>query len=125
MRPKPPGQRRSVKLLVETTFDPNGKKPVDIAALDQLVESMPAEGRGNASLFVGWFLKNQGDAKSAKKYLQNCSESPHVAHLVSLSRRRCYQAFCKRLSRRQGTAANVRLKKQNCSCVGLERRLRK
>jgi tetratricopeptide (TPR) repeat protein len=74
---KAPRSAAICKLFVETTFDPNGKKPVDAAALDQLVESMPAEGRGNASLFVGWFLKNQGDAKSAKKYLQNCSQSPH------------------------------------------------
>ena len=29
------------------------------------------EGRGNAGLFVGWFLKNQGDAQNAKKYLQS------------------------------------------------------
>jgi hypothetical protein len=54
------------------------QKPVDASAFDQLIESMPAEGRGNASLFVGWFLKNQGDFKRAQKYLQICSQSRHL-----------------------------------------------
>jgi tetratricopeptide (TPR) repeat protein len=74
---KAPKSAAICKLFVGTAFDPNAKKPVDAAALNQLIESMPAEGRGNASLFVGWFLKNQGDAHSAKKYLQICSQSPH------------------------------------------------
>jgi len=64
------------QLLVETVFDPSGTKPLDIAALDRLIESIPEDGRGNACFFVGWFLKNHSDAKSAKKYLQSCSRSP-------------------------------------------------
>jgi tetratricopeptide (TPR) repeat protein len=75
---KAPRSAAICKLLVDTAFDREGKKPVDAAALDQLVESIPAEGRGNAGLFVGWFLKNQGDLQNAKKYLQICSESPHA-----------------------------------------------
>ncbi len=63
------------KLLVETVFDPSGAKPLDILALDRLLESVPEDGRGNAYFFAGWFLKNHGDAKSARNYLQNCSRS--------------------------------------------------
>ena len=102
MRTKPPSRRRSVKLLVETIFDPAGKKPLDIAALDRLIESIPEDGRGNACFFVGWFLKNHGDPKSAKKYLQSCSQSPQSVIWYRYLADECYQAFFRRLSRRQG-----------------------
>ena len=59
------------QLLVETVLDPNGKKPLDVAALDRLVESIPEDARGNFRFFAGWFLKNHGDAKTAKNYLAN------------------------------------------------------
>ena len=66
------------KLFVETTFNPSGKKRIDVAALDRLINGMPEESRGNLSFFVGRFLNNQGDAKSANKFLENCSKSPHA-----------------------------------------------
>ncbi len=50
---KAPKSAAIVKLFVETIFDPSGKKPLDIAALDRLIENFPEEGRGNACFFVG------------------------------------------------------------------------
>ncbi len=73
---KSPKTAALCQMLVESVFDPSGKKPLDLAALDRLVESIPEDGKGNACFFVGWFLKNHGDAKSAKKYLLSCSRSP-------------------------------------------------
>ena len=75
-RAKAPKSAAICQLLNETVFDPTGKKPLDVAALDRLVESVPEEGRGNICFFVGWFLKNHDDAKNSKRYLQACSQSP-------------------------------------------------
>jgi tetratricopeptide (TPR) repeat protein len=75
-RDQAPKTVAACQLLVDTVFEPSGKKPLDIAALDQLIESTQEDGRGNICFFVGWFLKNHGDATNSKKYLERASQSP-------------------------------------------------
>jgi tetratricopeptide (TPR) repeat protein len=74
---KAPKSLEICKLLLETILDPDHPGPVDFAALDRLMESIPDEGRGNACFFVGRFLRNHGEAETARKYLGRCRESQH------------------------------------------------
>lgn len=73
---KAPRSAAITRLLVESILSPNGKKPIDLAQLDRLVESVPDDGKGFAYFLAGWFLKNHGDADAAKKYLGRCAEFP-------------------------------------------------
>jgi len=66
------------KLLLETVFDASGKKPLDISALDRLIEGIPEDARGNNCFFAGRLLMNHGDAKIARKYLESSAQSPQI-----------------------------------------------
>jgi tetratricopeptide (TPR) repeat protein len=67
------------QMLVETVLAGEGaNQPLDIAALDHMIDSIPEDGRGNIDFFVGWFLKNHGDPKDARKYLERCAQSPQA-----------------------------------------------
>ncbi len=66
-------------IFLETLFAPEGRgRPLDIAAVEKVVASIPDDGRSNAEFFVGWFLKNHGDPTGSKKYLQRAADSPQI-----------------------------------------------
>jgi tetratricopeptide (TPR) repeat protein len=78
---KAPRSVATCRLFLESIFAPaEKKKPLDLVALDRTIESVPEQGRGNIEFFVGWFLKNHGDAKNAKKYLEDCANSRHTTY---------------------------------------------
>jgi tetratricopeptide (TPR) repeat protein len=66
------------KLLLESIFNPGGAKPLDVAALDRIVESLPENARGNSCISAALLLKNHADPKTAKKYLELCARSPNT-----------------------------------------------
>jgi tetratricopeptide (TPR) repeat protein len=64
------------RMFLDTVFAPPGSnRPLDVLAVDRVLQSIEADGRGNAEFFVGWFLKNQGDSARAKKHLQQTMDS--------------------------------------------------
>ena len=64
------------RLFLESVFDPEpAGGPLDFDKLDQVIASIPENGRSNAEFFVGWFLKNHGDPARARAYLQRTLES--------------------------------------------------
>ncbi len=75
---KAPKSMAVCQVLMDTVLNPGETKPLDAAAIDGALEVIPEAGRGNAEFFVGWFLKNHGDAQNAKKYLERCSRSQHT-----------------------------------------------
>ena len=50
--------------------------PLDMAAVDRVLESIPEEGRGNADFLVGRYLLNRGKADLATRYLKRRADSP-------------------------------------------------
>ena len=78
---KAPKSVEICRLFLDTVFAPAGReKPLDLAAVDRVLESIPEIGRSNAEFFVAWFLKNHGDPQDAKKYLQHCAESHYTVN---------------------------------------------
>ncbi len=75
---KAPNAATICKLFLESVLDPSGAKPLDVAALDRVIGSLPESARGNNDFFAGRLLVNHGDAKTAKKYLERCVESPET-----------------------------------------------
>jgi tetratricopeptide (TPR) repeat protein len=63
------------RMLRESLAD-GGKRPLDLQAVDRVLESMPAQARGNSSFLVGRFLLNRGRTADARKYLQQCADTP-------------------------------------------------
>lgn len=66
----------AVCALFLATLAGEGKTPLDLSAVDAIVETIPAQSRGNTEFFVGQFLLNRGRTDDAKKYLQHCADSP-------------------------------------------------
>jgi tetratricopeptide (TPR) repeat protein len=50
-------------------------KPLDLAAVDAILGTIPPETRGNAEFFVGKFLMNRGQAEAGRNYLRKAGES--------------------------------------------------
>jgi hypothetical protein len=72
-----PKLMETCQVLLDTILEPDGKKSLDKAALDRLIggsASLP----GFGELLVGWFLKNHGQADTAKKLLERCANSTNV-----------------------------------------------
>ena len=61
--------------LIRDSLADGGKKPLDLAAVDAIIESIPAEARGNAQFFVGKYLMNHGKPDAGRKYLRRCADS--------------------------------------------------
>jgi tetratricopeptide (TPR) repeat protein len=75
---KAPKSIEICRIFLETVFAPDGSsRPLDIAAVNQVLESIPEEGRSNAEFFVGWFIKNHGQPSLARKYLMHADRSEH------------------------------------------------
>jgi tetratricopeptide (TPR) repeat protein len=54
----------------------NADKPLDIAAIAAILESIPIESRGNAEFLVGSFAKNRGNQELTRKYFQLAVDYP-------------------------------------------------
>jgi tetratricopeptide (TPR) repeat protein len=52
-----------------------GERPLDLRAVEKVVESIPPKARGNTEFFVGCFLARHGGADDARAYLSRCSKS--------------------------------------------------
>ncbi|MGC8638930.1 MAG: tetratricopeptide repeat protein [Isosphaeraceae bacterium] len=52
-----------------------GGKPLDLQAVDGVLDQMPDRTRATALLLVGRFLLNRGQPEAARKYLKRCTES--------------------------------------------------
>ena len=75
---KAPKSMAVCRMFLGSIFAPGEPKPpLDAAALDRVIDSLPEENRGHTEFFVGWFLKNHGDPQNAKKYLERCRQSRH------------------------------------------------
>ena len=62
--------------MMRVSLADGGKRPLDLVTVDQVLEGMPANARGNAGFLVGRFLLNRGQNADAQKYLQQCADSP-------------------------------------------------
>jgi hypothetical protein len=72
---KAPKSLAVCQMLMDSVLSADGGKPLDVAAVDGMMEVIPEAGRGNAEFFVGWFLMNHENPQNAKKYLERCSRS--------------------------------------------------
>ena len=82
---KAPRSIEICRIFLETVFAPEGSsRPLDIAAVDRVLESIPEVGRSNAEFFVGWVVKNHGQPSLAKRYLMHADRSDHTMIWYSL-----------------------------------------
>ncbi len=65
------------QMLLDTVLDPGGKKPLDQAALDRLIEANELR-RDISEWVVGWFLKNHGQVETARTLLERAANSPNL-----------------------------------------------
>ena len=49
--------------------------PLDLAAVDKVLDSMPAKNRVDADFFVGRYLLSRHQTDAARKYLKRCGEA--------------------------------------------------
>jgi tetratricopeptide (TPR) repeat protein len=63
------------QMMREELADP-ADHPLDLAAVDRVLESIPQDKRGNTQFMVGRYLLNRGKRELAVKYLKPCAESP-------------------------------------------------
>jgi tetratricopeptide (TPR) repeat protein len=76
---KSPKTTAICRLLQESILAPPEKtNPLDVAAIDRVFAQIPEESRGDMAWIIGGFLKNHGDSKNAKRYLQECTTSRHT-----------------------------------------------
>jgi hypothetical protein len=64
--------------LFHQALDRNKEGTVDLKAVDQVLESIPVERRGNTELIVGKYLKNHGKPEDARRYLEISLKSAAV-----------------------------------------------
>ncbi len=65
-----------LQMLLDTVLDSGGKKPLDQAALNRLIDAS-GRSRDFVSFLAGWFLKNHGQPETAKNLLERCANSPN------------------------------------------------
>jgi len=61
--------------LFRDSLADGGETPLDLAAVDEILESIPLELRGNTEFIVGKFLLNRGRIDDARPHLQICADS--------------------------------------------------
>ena len=61
--------------MIRDALAGGGKRPLDLAAVDKVLDRMPAKTRGNADFLVGRFLLNRGQPESSRKYLQRAADA--------------------------------------------------
>ena len=60
--------------LIRDSLADGGNAPLDLAAVDNVLDQMPAKNRVNADFFVGRYLVNRHRLDAARKYLKRCGE---------------------------------------------------
>ena len=75
--------------LIRDGLADGGNQPLDLAAVDNVLDRMPAKNRVNADFFVGRYLVNRHRLDAAQKYLERCGEQgeSHVWPQSSRDRR--------------------------------------
>ena len=63
--------------LFRDSLAEGGKTPLDLAAVDKILESIPPEYRGNTEFLAGEFLVNRGRTDEGRAYLKRCAENRH------------------------------------------------
>ena len=66
----------AICMLFRDSLADGGKAPLDLAAVDAILETFPSRTRGNTEFIVGRFLLNRDRTDDAKKHLQRCVDSP-------------------------------------------------
>ncbi len=64
--------------MIREAHTDGGEHPLDLAAVDKVLERMPANMRGNAEFLIGRYQLNRGQPESARKYLQYASSAPET-----------------------------------------------
>ena len=75
LKDKAPKSSLIGQMMREELADPAGH-PLDLAAVDRVLGSIPEEKRGNTQFMVGRYLLNRGKRDLAIKYLKPCADSP-------------------------------------------------
>jgi len=65
-------------------LDRGGLRPADLESVERLLQTIPAERRGNTEFIVAQFLKNHGPADDAQSYLRRVAGSPGVDEWMRL-----------------------------------------
>jgi tetratricopeptide (TPR) repeat protein len=60
--------------MIRDTLAKGGNPPLDLAAVDQVLDRMPAKNRVNGDFLVGRYLLNRGQPAAARKYLKRCAD---------------------------------------------------
>jgi tetratricopeptide (TPR) repeat protein len=64
--------------MIHDTLVNGGRPPLDLAAVDKVLDRMPAKNRVNADFLVGRYLLNRRQPDAARKYLKRCADSGEV-----------------------------------------------
>ena len=64
--------------MIREAHADGGEHPLDLAAVDKVLERMPANMRGNAEFLIGRYQLNRGQPESARKYLQYAAKAPET-----------------------------------------------
>jgi tetratricopeptide (TPR) repeat protein len=70
----------SICKLMHDSLAAGRNQPLDLAAVDKVLDQMPAKNRLNADFFVGRFLVNRHRLDAARKYLKRCGDQDE-AHI--------------------------------------------
>jgi len=62
--------------LFRESLADGGNKPLDLAAVDKILEGVSSDRLPNSLFVVGKFLLNRGRAEEGRKYLRRCAEAP-------------------------------------------------
>jgi hypothetical protein len=79
LKPKNPEAIRICQLIRDTLADGSGR-PLDLAAVDQVLASIPAERRGLNELLVGKYLLKHGNPDAARKHLKRCADTLEASY---------------------------------------------
>jgi hypothetical protein len=60
--------------MIRDTLASGGNPPLDLAAVDQVLDRMPAKNRVNGDFLVGGYLLNRRQPAAARKYLKRCAD---------------------------------------------------
>jgi tetratricopeptide (TPR) repeat protein len=60
--------------MIRGALAKGGKAPLDLTAVDQVLDRMPAKNRVNGDFLVGRYLLNRRQPAEARKYLKRCAE---------------------------------------------------
>ncbi len=61
--------------LVRDSLADGGNRPLELAAVDNVLDKMPAKNRVNADFFVGQYLYTHHQPDAARKYLKRCVDA--------------------------------------------------